>query len=325
MRRSLETYILGKELLETPEYRLLQQRKAFTTSIFIFDHNYKELRSLVETVNRDPATDPLFTLTNRPRLAITMHHIIRLLHNYVAAAQSLIDHTRNLYKEPFLGSTGFPDYQPKVDSEFAKNPLSQFVKCLRVYCQHYRAPDLNMTFYCDRGDGRPVVEFGLLKSDLEAFSGWTATAREYIAGIRDEVDVLELASAYHLKIEAFYRWFEQRLDQIQAVAIRTFEEKQTRLILLQLEDMVDIMLANSSLPSHPRSGDAIFYTFFSVTDYEQLDAFPNDPKQRAQTAIAICEQRYFRLPHAIRQKIIQLYLLLSVSPSPQSNSDEVKI
>lgn len=307
MERNLEIMFLMDELQAMPEYQLVLQLKGFTTSIFVFEHNFHQLCGLIRQLNHAPESDPIFTLRNRTHLQTELLHLIRLIHNYVAASQSLIDHTRNFYRKSYEGTGKFSDYQEKVEREFVNDPLAQFVKCLRQYCQHYRAPNVGMTFYFDRGDGKSLVKFNLLKTDLEQFDSWNKKAKEFLSSIDAEIDILALATAYKIKVEHFYRWFEQRLTDIHQVELNRFKEKESRLLLLQLEGTIDTFVAGSGR-QNMRNPDEVFLSVFSADDYDLLDSTTTNPDERVSAAIRLCESKYFALPEDTQKRITNIYM-----------------
>ncbi len=136
MSRGHRIQQLMHELQHMPEYQFHTEMEDFWISVYIFEQNYKELREVIGFLESDPRADSLFTMKNRDKLNARGREVIRRLHNFVAAAMSLIDHTRRLYDKLYAGNNSFPDYKDRVERDFASDPLSQFVKCLRQYCQH---------------------------------------------------------------------------------------------------------------------------------------------------------------------------------------------
>ena len=180
MDRGIQIVKLMNELRNMPEHELYLQLQGLNISIYTFDKNYSDLHNLINFLASDPKAEPLFWLKNRDKLMLVMRDVIRLIHNYVAASVSLIDHTRRLYDKLYTGTGKFIDYQSRIKSEFAQDPLAQFVKCLRKYCQHYKAPELDVTTSWSGEDGGYSRTVNLMKDDLMTFDGWLAPARKYL-------------------------------------------------------------------------------------------------------------------------------------------------
>jgi hypothetical protein len=118
-----------------------------------------------------------------------MLEVMCLLHNFVAAAKSLVDHTRVAYRDLYAASGAIPQYQTEVDRRFVNDPLSKFIAGLREMAQHVRLPMVSVQFHLEnhapRGGGVFETQFQLKVADLRRFSGgarppastWTVQAR----------------------------------------------------------------------------------------------------------------------------------------------------
>ena len=173
-----KTIALIKEFRALPEYDLYMSLKGFSISLYIFNQNYAELNAMIEFLANNPEAEKFMDARNRDRLNNLLDEAIRLLHNFVAAAMSLVDHTRNIYDKLYSKTGNFPDYQERINIEFANDPLVQFVHCLRQYCQHYKAPNISIKFSWKTGDEKLKKTIFLLKNDLKAFDSWNANAKK---------------------------------------------------------------------------------------------------------------------------------------------------
>lgn len=320
MSRGIQILRLMDELGKMPEYALFTQLQGFSVSIYTFDKNFQDLVKLLKFLANDPRAEPLLWLRNRDQLMLAMRDIIRLTHNFVAAALSLIDHTRRLHTKLYADTGQFPDYQSRVNSEFAHDPLSQFVKCLRQYCQHYKAPNLDVTTSWKQGNQKPTRTFNLLRADLESFDGWSATARKYLDAVAENVDVLEIAAEYTEKVMAFYEWFQSRQEEIHVDELRRFREKESQLLFLMLEDKIDMSFAQSR-QGVPHRKDDIFTSIFTSREFGELEKIPRDSPNRPLRAIELLEQRFFPISEETKQKIIRLYELPDILPKQDDKSD----
>src|SRR5690349_4861201 len=88
-----------KEFMDMPEYKLRQDLSGFETSLYIFDYNYNEVKSFVEASLKEEIRYALVDPRNQDQLRLVQLDILRRLHNFVAAAQSLVNHSRNLYNK----------------------------------------------------------------------------------------------------------------------------------------------------------------------------------------------------------------------------------
>lgn len=161
-----------------PEYKLYQDFASLDLSIYTFHKNYVALNTILTFLASDERADLFFAVRNRDKLAQVGRDVVCYIHNYVASALSLIDHTRNLYNKLYVPAQQFPDYQERVTAEFVQDPLAQFVVCLRLYCQHYKAPNITVeTTYPNGFNARPVRRILLALTDLQTFDGWRPKQR----------------------------------------------------------------------------------------------------------------------------------------------------
>src|SRR5262249_2764892 len=148
----------------------------------------------------------------------------RLLHNFVASALTVVDHTRVMYRELYSEANIFPEYQLEVDRRFVKDPLIQFVQKLRHLAQHVRLPDVSYIVSGDMSDfGRRLL---LRKSDLLEFSGWNAPAQKFLDSAPDEIDLADVVQKYQEKIRTFYKWMVTRQQEIHSSDIERVEKVQ---------------------------------------------------------------------------------------------------
>ena len=91
--------------------------------------------------------------SRRAELNEQLFHVLRHLHNTVAAALSLVDHTRVFYRKYYSSTQQIPDYQQQITTRFEEHGLTQFVICLRQFCQHYRNVMIASTIHVDNARG----------------------------------------------------------------------------------------------------------------------------------------------------------------------------
>lgn len=132
---------LGNEIEKLPGFKhYYQNLKGLDISLHIFTRNYTDLKNIITFITTDPRGAIFYTVENRYKLEEFGYDVICRIHNYVAAAKSLVDHTHNLTGKLYKINNLFPEYQEKIDDDFKYDPLSKFVQDLRRYCQHFKSP-----------------------------------------------------------------------------------------------------------------------------------------------------------------------------------------
>ena len=162
----------------------------------------------------------------------------RHLHNYVAAAQSRIDHFRQFARAEWPERSPLREaYQRRIDEEFKDSHLHNFVTDLRNLILHVRLPVSTTTETWGPGT---TWSFQVMLdcADLLRWDGWSRQAREYIEASENSVDLGRTVATYTNEIIAFDRWvaerfIEQHLEEIESYQ-RALREYQARLRQLGL-------------------------------------------------------------------------------------------
>ncbi len=183
---------LSDELWNMPEHKLYRDFQGIDISISTFHNNYVILNSFLTFLTSDERTNHLLAVRNRDKFLEAGRHVVFCLHNYVASAQSLVDHSRNLYEGKLNESIRpFSDYKERVEKDFAYDPLARFVICLRHYCQHYKAPTISIL--TTNPSGRLVREVQLPLTSLLTSDRWNSEAKTYLKTIESNgVDIQQV-------------------------------------------------------------------------------------------------------------------------------------
>jgi hypothetical protein len=188
-------------------------------SLNIFRMNSQELIEITRRVNDPDEGLRLMYLHNREAGDQTHREFARRVHNFVAAALSLVDHTRNFIREHYSEAPVFARYQARIDTELAPDPVVRFVQDLRNFMLHKSLPNsemyLNFTSNPDPGEGG-LMETGIRirSAPLLEWDRWSPPARRFVEGAGEFVDILNVAEVYTDKIGAFHNWLQGELDQL---------------------------------------------------------------------------------------------------------------
>jgi hypothetical protein len=213
-----------------PEHKLLMEIDRLQTSIWVFEQNYIELKNIVAQILSAQKSLHLTTRTNRMLLEVFMMELTRRLHNFVAGAASLIDHTRRIHTHHYEKRGLFSEYKTEIQT-FANWSLAQFVKCLRNFVLHFGLPGLALeTRVLDMKTEQMVHTLTIPKKNLlESGFDWTGKAKEFITTSgNNSIDVWHVVDNYHTLVVKFYYWFAQKQREIHrddfAAVSRTQEE-----------------------------------------------------------------------------------------------------
>lgn len=161
----------------------------------------------------------------------------QLFLNFVASAKALIDHTRNIVEDLYIGTEFHKEYKDKVGKELAAIPIRVFVQDLRSYVLHNKFPFVSTQFKFQRASpaGNPenlgiyTVKLALSKQQLLKWNSWTKPSKLYLEEQNDQIFLDVLIDEYYLLIDNFYLW----LDKCQ----REMHESEYSWLLDQWEDL----------------------------------------------------------------------------------------
>jgi hypothetical protein len=177
-------------------------------SYWLFQGNAREFAAFLGRFDTDAtARVELWALKNRKGFDAFLDEVDRLLHNYLAAASTLRNHTRRLWQQhPPADPALIAEYEERMKDAFAESPLVQFVQGLRNYATHSQLPVARgrLTWTPDAGDHSTVE---LSKSKLLESDRWNTAAKEFLDSAAEQIDLRILVSAYTAVVEEFNEWF----------------------------------------------------------------------------------------------------------------------
>ena len=129
-------------LRRLPGWTTAAEIRALDRSRRLFDRNVEELQRFLGEHSEPPRVLELWSMDNREEFDLFLEEVGRLLHNFVAAALTLRDHSLRL-KHKLLPAAEADqlaeEYKARSIETFDK-PLPRFVLELRQYSQHRRLP-----------------------------------------------------------------------------------------------------------------------------------------------------------------------------------------
>lgn len=227
MNSPSKAYSLFKQIHASPGMKYLNRRKlrAFTFNIFM--GNYTELKKAYELVENPKVGFDLMT-KYRHTAGIQAHmEVMRLFHNFLASAKSLVDHTRAFVDEHYINSSFKQSYDQKIQADFAKDPLVKFVQDLRNYMLHRGLPNGSMTIQIKKIDGTNAQDLSttvsINRDKLLEWSKWTQLSRTYLESSDEDLKISKIGNDYGQKVLAFYEWFDKRLEKHHEQDLIAFE------------------------------------------------------------------------------------------------------
>lgn len=170
-----------RRIKECEGERVSHNLEELHATFFIFSANREQLLTAIQAFEHPPNMSALWTVENRTVLRHFHKEIARLLHNYLASAATLIDHTRIFVRDLYQDKPFYDDYKKKKDDTFKTSELAGFIKGLRNWMLH---KGLAPTVARVSGTGTttsPLSAIVLSCEKLKTWDRWDARAKTYLA------------------------------------------------------------------------------------------------------------------------------------------------
>ena len=224
-----------REMEASPGRAYVKRANRRGSSLNVFLGNARDLIEIDRCI-RDPKEGPrLWHVDRREEFSQTQQEVGRLLHNFVAASKTLIDHTRNFVRKNYSGTPIADLYYQRVTSEFAELPVGHFVCDLRNYVVHRDLPASTIFFACQRNKDDPqeweAPRMGVRydTGPLLDWDRWTAPAKRYIEDAGEHVTVHVFTQDYVQRVLRFHNWLSEELDRFHREDLVNLQRLEARL------------------------------------------------------------------------------------------------
>lgn len=234
-RLAKEISELQEQLVNTKAHHIHMKIHSLRQSYAIFESNCSVLaRTLSDILNDHKLMIEIFAHPTPESFYPLESSVGVALHNYLAGAKILVDHTRIFVKDMYANTDFEFQCQEKVKQEFAESPVVQFVQRLRNYTLHRSIPVSTTRLNIQRAkpDYDRVYISGSITLNVEKlreWDGWNVKSREYIAILGKEVEIITVAEEYRAVTEKFYRWLKERQQEFHQEEFREHEQISERL------------------------------------------------------------------------------------------------
>jgi hypothetical protein len=217
---------IDREIEASEGYRMRARMNLLEKSYFIFDTNYLNLRHVLDEFEQPSVFLKLWEERTRDRFNLFIDDVIRLFHNYLAGALTLLDHMDTL-RDALYGDEGFSEeYQARWEERIGGPALPHFIEDLLVYMLHQGLPfalaELN---FGRMGSGVEVDSAIRLDVDkLKEWEHWSEKGREHLGVLSGKTKLHDLAKEYADTVAGFYQWFVLRQSELHQDSLEQLEE-----------------------------------------------------------------------------------------------------
>ena len=224
---------LIRRIKECEGERVSHKIEELHATFFIFSGNREQLVIAIRAFEHPPNTSTLWSVENRLVLRHFHKEIARLLHNYLASAATLIDHTRTFVRDLYHDKPFYDQYEKKRDDTFKTSELAGFIKGLRNWMLHKGLAPTVANLSLARGTASPFSTILLSRKKLKAWDNWDPRAKAYLKNLNSDPELQTVVSSYGNLVETFYDWLETRVQDIHASAFKELGQLQNQLRAIQ--------------------------------------------------------------------------------------------
>lgn len=279
-----------KEIHESKGMRFINDQRMRTFSLNILYMNATKL--IEETVKlEDPDIGiSLMIEDNRDAGEQTHREINRHIHNFVAAAKTVVDHNRVLLEERYGEGNILKEISKRISETVGINPVCKFVHDLRNYMVHKGLPNSEMYLHAtNNGPGEAmhfVTGVRIKTESLWNYSGWTAPAKNYINQSNEYIDIGAFTQEYVNEIRKFNDWLDSKLIE---------HHSKDLIELAQLQEV----LANQSNETGSKSAP------IDKEDALLIDPEPSEIKKTTAELVDSISMQVFSKLHVIEDDKVQ--------------------
>ena len=227
-RRQLggELQRIEREIEASEGYRLSNRMNLLEKIYFVFDANYLNLRHVLDEFEQPMVFLKLWEERTRDRFDLFIDDVIRLFHNYLAGATTLLDHIDTLRDGLHEDSSFSAEYQARCEEQIGAPALPRFMEDLLVYMLHKGLPfalaELNFGTMGSGVEVNSAIRLDVEK--LKAWEYWSEKGREYLDTLEGKVKLADVVGEYAGIVSGFYQWFVLRQSELHREALEGLEE-----------------------------------------------------------------------------------------------------
>jgi hypothetical protein len=204
---------LQDEFYASEGVKLYNASLAQRSTCYTFQINCNELYQHIKLHFELESEHKLGDFDNREPLNRFLIELTRRLHNFLAAAKTLMDNTRSFVVHAYGEDSKFyKEYREALLRTIDKSPVRKFTADLRNYFTHVGAPFIHSGMSGSEAKGRDRYTLRLNTEKMRRSREWSRGAREYIEANSNNIDLELYVLDYYQKIVAFQDFLQVRVQ-----------------------------------------------------------------------------------------------------------------
>lgn len=217
---------LTSEIQQSEGERILREILNMQASLRLVRRNYQELARTIMTLQQERVTFDLHDIAKRDVLDEAFEIVLTQLHNFLAAAFSLVDHMRRQRKHLYAGHEFNKEIDAELQSRILSRPHHTVAQGLRSYCLHVGLPPIASRVVIGRDQLEAPLQFKesvfhLPSHALLSWEGWTAEAKVRLSEMPKGLAILPFVTEYFQQVEDFYTWLWRRQAELHKAQLDT--------------------------------------------------------------------------------------------------------
>lgn len=196
-----------------PEYLLHQAWRSLWRSFDVYTDNMQDLQRLLDAARENEQLQVELFQNVRPPVVrdAYVRALDKNLHNALAAAVSLVDHSRRHVAEYFPDSDFSLEFESRNAAVIAL-PEAVFLRRFRNYLLHVGHAPFAMTGTLSNEDGKATrTTIWLVSAELMTSTIFTGAAQTFIKSHPGNIDLYDVMDTYRRVMLELYRWtFDQQ-------------------------------------------------------------------------------------------------------------------
>jgi hypothetical protein len=225
----------ARELIEQKDrlrdlegWRVRKSLQGLARSITVFEGNARELLVLLGEYREEHGTPASFDLSRPDAFERYLNETQRLLHNYLAAAESVRNHVGMVQRNHLRHvreDLDSAEYERR-EKEVFRDPLGRFGRELRHHFLKHQIPetDAYLSWGDDPADRKSDIRLNgselLAERDIQY-----ATAKEYMQEAGDDILINEFVVKHRERVIGFCEWFGEAVRRRNHDALDEFNAR----------------------------------------------------------------------------------------------------
>ncbi|WP_343551424.1 hypothetical protein [Pantoea sp.] len=214
---------------ESKGMQFLNEQKKRSFSLNILYMNGEELLTACAKMHDPDIGFSLMGMNNKEASEQAHREVKRYLHNFVAAAMTLVDHTRVMLNESYKDQPIHLVISDKIKSTVGSSPICKFMQDMRNYIVHKGLPNSQRYMHANNnGNHGFTIKTGIHieTASLYDYNNWKALSKTYLENASEFIEIHELVEQYVKEIKNFNQWLDVTLEQHHADELRELYQLQ---------------------------------------------------------------------------------------------------